>query len=110
MERRMALRARTDFGVVAHDGAARASCRGIEISTTGIVVDRGRGVLPRDCPVLLGLELRLPERLRPLRALARPVWSFGSQQAFKFLRMTDMDRLSLAEHLDLLRMKGVPLC
>jgi hypothetical protein len=52
--------------------------------------------------MLVALELNLPERSRPLRALARPVWAFGSQQAFKFIRISDVDRLNLAEHLDVL--------
>jgi hypothetical protein len=47
------------------------------------------------------MEITLPERARPLRALARPVWSFGTQQAFKFVKMSDVDRLNLAEHVDL---------
>jgi hypothetical protein len=110
MERRVGLRARTDFGVIARDGALAAHCRGIEVSPTGIVLDRGRTVGSRDQRILVGLELRLPERFRALRAVARPVWSFGSQQAFKFVKMSDVDRLTLAEHLDLLRLQGVPMC
>ena len=109
MERRVGLRARTDFGVIARDGNLEAHCRGIEVSPTGIVLDRGRAVRRRDQRILVGLELRLPERLRALRAVARPVWSFGSQQAFKFVKMSDADRLTLAEHIDVLRMRGVPL-
>jgi hypothetical protein len=49
-------------------------------------------------------------RVQPLRALARPVWSFGTQQALRFVRMSDADRLTLAEHLDVLRLRGVALC
>jgi hypothetical protein len=55
------------------------------------------------------LELQLPERMKTLSALARPVWAFGSQQALRFVRMSDVDRLSLAEHLDILRFRGVTL-
>lgn len=110
MERRFGLRARTDFRVVTRDGSLESHCRGIEVSTTGIVVDRGKPVARRDQRILLGLELRLPERVRALRAIARPIWSRGSQQAFRFVRMSDVDRLNLAEHLDVLRLRGVPMC
>jgi hypothetical protein len=108
MERRVGLRARTDFRVIARTGSLAAHCRGIEISCTGIIVDRGRQVT-REQPVVLKLELQLPERMKSLKALARPVWCFGSQQALRFVRMSDVDRLSLAEHLDILRIKGVTL-
>ncbi|MDF3071549.1 MAG: hypothetical protein K0R38_7150 [Polyangiaceae bacterium] len=54
-------------------------------------------------------EMLLPERIRPLRALARPIWVHGSQQALKFVRISDVDRLTLAEHLDVLCLRGVCL-
>lgn len=107
MERRLGLRARTDFGVVARDGRLASRCRGIEVSTTGIVIDRGRNVAARDHRILLDLELWLPERLAALRALVRPVWFLGSQQALRIVRMADVDRLTLAEHMDVLRLRGV---
>jgi hypothetical protein len=110
MERRVGLRARTDFRVITRDGSLESHCRGIEVSTTGIVVDRGKPVARRDQPILLGLELRLPERLRALKTVARPVWAHGNQQAFRFVRISDVDRLTLAEHLDVLRLRGVSMC
>jgi hypothetical protein len=109
MERRLGLRARTDFRVIARHGPFRANCRGIEVSSTGIVLDRGRPVVRDDEPILLGVELHLPERLRALMAVVRPVWSFGSQQAVRIVKMADADRLTLAEHLDVLRLRGVAL-
>lgn len=85
-------------------------CRGIEVSTSGIIVDRGRRVAERDETLLTRLELRLPERLAALVAVGRPIWAQGSQQAFRFVKMSDADRLTLAEHLDWLRLRGVALC
>jgi hypothetical protein len=73
------------------------------------VLDRGRPVTNDDEPILLGVELHLPERLKALCAVVRPVWSFGSQQAVRIVRMADVDRLTLAEHLDVLRHRGVAL-
>lgn len=107
MKHRVGLRARTDFRVIASHGGFVSYCRGIEISPSGIIVDRGR--LRLDQPFLMGLEMLLPERIIPLRALARPIWMQGSQQAFKFVRISDVDRLTLAEHVDLVNLGGVAL-
>jgi hypothetical protein len=107
MRGRVGLRARTDFRVVSRTGSFRAQCRGIELSSSGIVLDRGHGA--REVGLIQTLELYLPERRRPLRALARSVWCHGSQQALKFVSISDADRLSLAEHLDLQSRRGFPL-
>jgi hypothetical protein len=109
MERRIGLRARTDFGVMARNGRLISRCRGVEVSTTGLVLDRGRIVKQDHHPLVLDLELHLPERLAAIRALVRPVWSFGTQQALRIVQMHDVDRLNLAEHLDVLRHRGVVL-
>lgn len=100
MKRRLNLRARTDCSVRARSGSIVSDYRGVELSPTGIVIDRGRPIAPRDEQIFLHLEIILPERLRPLRAVARPIWSLGTQQAFKFVKMSDVDRLNLAEHVD----------
>ena len=109
MDRRIGLRARTDFRVIAKNGILAAHCRGIEVSSTGIILDRGCEVTEREHPLLITLEMRLPERIKSLEALARPVWSFGRQQALRFVRMTDVDRLTLAEHLDILAIRDAHL-
>lgn len=108
MQHRVGLRARTDFRVVARNGGFISHCRGIEISASGIIVDRGRESPSQ--PLVMRLEMQLPERIRPLRALARPIWVRGTQQALKFVRISDVDRLTLAEHLDVLNLRGVCLC
>ena len=106
MKGRVGLRARTDFDVIARDGRMQSWCRGIEVSTSGILVDRGRAVRSADDRLLVDLELRLPERLRSLRAKARAIWFQGSQQAFRFVHISDVDRLILAEHIDLQTLRG----
>ena len=107
MRGRVGLRARTDFRVLSRTGSLRAQCRGIELSSSGIIIDRGRR--RREGGLLQTLELYLPERRRPLRAVARSVWVSGTQQALKFVSISDADRLSLAEHLDLQARRGMPL-
>ncbi len=109
MIRRQGLRGRTDFKVIQREGKRVSLCRGIEVSASGIVVDRGRPIASRDQSLIQRFELRLPERLRALVAVARPVWARGSQQAFRIVRMSDSDRLTLAEHLDWLNVRGVAL-
>lgn len=105
---RLALRARTDFPVRAHEGSFVTDCRGIELSPTGILVDRGHPIESMDPGTLMELDLELPGSA-PLHTYARAVWAFGNQQAFKFLAMTDADRLSLAEYVDRLARAGAPL-
>ena len=106
MQRRFVQRARTDFSVRTLEGSLVSRCRGIEISPTGILLDRGRAVTERDARLYLHLEISLPERHRKVRAIARPVWSFGTQQALKFISIDDADRLTLAEHVDLAKLRG----
>jgi hypothetical protein len=109
MKRRINQRARTDCPVRTHQGSLMSQYRAIEVSPTGMVIDRGRPVEARDQRLLIDVEIVLPERHRPLRALARPIWSFGTQQAFKFVRMSDVDRLNLAEHVDLAELRRLVL-
>ena len=109
MNRRVGLRARTDFRVIAQRGLLCSSYQCIEVSPMGIVLDRRRPIAELDSPLFVKLELRLPEYLKPVRALARPIRSFGTQQAFKFVRIADVDRLILAEHLDFMSVRGVVL-
>ena len=106
MDRRVGLRTRTDFRVIAQRGTLRSQYRGIDVSPTGIVLDRGRPIQEADWPLTLRLELQLPEYLKPVRALARPIWASDTQQAFKFVRIADVDRLILAEHIDFMSVRG----
>ncbi len=110
MQHRTGMRVRTDFHVIARDGGLACRCRGIEVSASGIVIDRGRRIRRSDERLLVDLELRLPERIRAIRTQARPIWSMGSRQALRFVTMSDADRLTLAEHVDLQSLRGVGVC
>jgi len=109
MKRRLNQRARTNCTVRTEQDSLVSLYRGVEVSPTGIVVDLGRPVVSRDQRIYVKMEIVLPERLRPLRALARPVWFSGTRQAYKFVRMSDVDRLNLAEHVDLAELRGLVL-
>jgi hypothetical protein len=95
--------------VIAGSGGQRRECRAVELSPSGIVLDGQRDLDARPAPFIVRIEMRLPERLRPLFAWARPIWSRGSRQALKFIGASDADRLSLAEHLDMQRIRGSEL-
>jgi len=109
MKQRLNQRARTNCSVRTEEGSLVAFYRGVEVSPTGIVVDLGRPVVARDQRIYVKMEIELPERMRPLRALARPIWFKGTRQAYKFVRMSDVDRLNLAEHVDLAEMRNLVL-
>ena len=60
MERRICLRGRTDFPVLLASGYRRLHGRGIEISPSGIIVDRGLWLEEVDQPLTMRLT-RAPE-------------------------------------------------
>ncbi len=109
MERRVGLRGRTDFPVTMLNGHFTHRARGIELSGTGIIVDRGRILDEATMPLLMNLCIRLPERRQPISALARHVRCYGSAQVLRFVALSDVDRLNLAEHLDIVHHGGTPL-
>jgi hypothetical protein len=109
MERRICLRGRTDFPVLLASGYREHRGRGVEISSSGIIVDRGLWLEGTDQPLTMRLTIRLPERRRPISALARHVRCFGSQQVLRFVQISDVDRLTLAEHLDIVQRRGACL-
>jgi hypothetical protein len=99
--RGIGLRARTSFPVLLCEGPHAAHCRAVELSATGIVVDRGRELSEREQKASIKLELFLPGAVRPVRALAKVVRNVTqAQYALKFVLISDVDRLTLMEHVD----------
>jgi hypothetical protein len=109
MERRVGLRGRTDFPVTLAVGHRTLQVRGIELSAAGIIVDRRRPLDPMSAPLTVRLSIRLPERRRSIEAIARHVRCFDSQQVLRFVELADADRLTLAEHLDIVHLRGTAL-
>jgi hypothetical protein len=97
--RRLGARAPTKFSVFLIAGERRFRARTVELSTTGVVLDFHYNGRP-DLDGLQTLELVVPGLGRPIRTLARPVRRVGVFDAFEFLSIPAVDRLSLAEHLD----------
>lgn len=109
-ERRIGLRARTSFPILMCEGPHAAHCLAQELSATGIVVERGRELSVRERSTLFKLELFLPGEPRPVRVLARVVRRAGpTAYALKFVLISDVDRLTLMEHLDRQRRESLRL-
>lgn len=98
--RRIGVRSPTNFPIAAYDGRAVIHSRAVELSSTGVVIERGRELTANDEGALLRLQLFLPDRSNPVRALARPVRRVGTRQALTFVAISDADRLTLVEHID----------
>ena len=99
--RGIGLRERTSFPVMLCEGPHVSHCRATELSATGIVVDRGRELSEREQRSLFKMELFLPEQPRPVRVLAKVARCAGdTSYALRFVLISDVDRLSLMEHLD----------
>ena len=97
--RRMGARAQSKFSVILVVGEKRYRARTVDVSTTGVLLDWRYNARP----VIEGLqtlELVVPGLGKPIRTMARPVRSSGKYDAFEFLSIRPVDRLSLAEHLD----------
>jgi hypothetical protein len=110
MDRRLSSRrARVDMPVFAIVDGFRHGCRAVDLSSTGMVIERSRSLAGRELSNLAAYELRLGAEERPILARARNVWSKEHLQALRFVVMHDVDRLLIAEHLDRLARLREPL-
>lgn len=102
--RSIGLRAPTRFPVLVCEGMRAAHCHAVELSASGIVVERGRELSERELRAGFKLELFLPHLNRPVRVLAKAIRAVTpTAYAFKFVLVSDVDRLTLMEHLDQLQ-------
>ena len=109
-QRGIGLRAVTSFPVLFCEGPHAAHCLAMELSATGIVVERGRELSEREQRAVLKLELFLPDQLRPVRVLARVARQAGrTAYALRFVLIADVDRLTLMEHVDQERLRTLRL-
>ena len=99
--RGIGLRAATSFQAVVCEGPHVAHCRAVELSSTGVVIQRGRELSEREQKALFKLDLFLPYQSRPVRVLAKVARPLGqTSYAMRFVLVADVDRLTLMEHLD----------
>jgi hypothetical protein len=99
MERRQGARAHVDLFVSALVDGYRHRCRAVDLSTTGMVIERSPALAARSLSGVAPFELELGSG-RPIRLRARPIWDRDRLLALRFVYMSDADRLSIAEHLD----------
>ncbi len=99
MERRNAARIAVDLPAFCLLDGHRHACRTVDLSTTGMVVQRPRALAEREPYQLGAYEVHLEGR-RPIRVRARTVRSEGLLLAVRFVVVHDVDRLTIAEHAD----------
>lgn len=105
MERRSGPRTLCDYSLTALLDGHRHVCRAVDLSVTGLVFERSRGLMERELPQLTAFELDVGQA-RPIRLRGRPVWSRDRLMAIRFVLINDADRLTIAEHLDRRRALG----
>jgi len=110
IRRGIGLRAATSFPVLLCEGPHAAHCRALELSASGIVVERGRALSQREQHASLKLELFLPGRPGQVRVLAKIIRPLTlTRYALKFVLISDADRLTLMEHIDQERLDSLRL-
>ena len=102
MERRNAARMMVDLPTWCFRDGFRHACRTLDLSTTGMLLFRGKSLADRDPPQIGAYEIHL-DGGRPIRVRARTVRAEGNLLAVRFVVMHDVDRLTIAEHADRLR-------
>ena len=109
-ERGIGLRGATSFPLLLCEGPHAAHCRALELSASGIVVERGRELSERELRASMKLELFLPGIPSAVRVLAKVVRQLTrTTYALKFVFISDVDRLTLMEHLDHERLDSLHL-
>jgi hypothetical protein len=109
MERRLGLRGQVDLPVIQHVDGFPHECRVIDISARGLVVQRTKSLASQNERLVYWIELPLDSEGRRIHALARPVWTDGSLQAMRYVAVSDVDQLEIAELLDRLGRQGAVL-
>ena len=93
--RRVGIRIQTEFQVTAYVDGRPVPCMGVDLSTTGALVRRRSR---RQLHLVQRVDLDLGEL--QIHGAARTVWSDGDLHAVRFIGLSDVDRLEIAEHLD----------
>ncbi len=96
--RRRGRRAPVDLPVTVHADGLRFECRAVDLSPDGLSLDRAPGLDAHDGRPFYWIHIPLGDR--GVRALARPTWSAGRRQGYRFILVSDDARLTVAEHMD----------
>lgn len=98
MPRRHNRRAPVDLPVTVHADGMKFDCRAVDLSPDGISLDRTPGLTVHDGRPFYWIHIPLGDH--GIRALARPTWTAGRRQGFRFIMVSDEARLTMAEHMD----------
>jgi hypothetical protein len=99
MERRNAARIVVDLPAFCYLDGFRHACRAVDLSTTGMVVQRSRRLAEREPHQIGSYELLLDDGT-PIHVRARTVRTDGQLLAVRFVVIHDVDRLAIAEQAD----------
>lgn len=99
LHRQIGIRIATHLPARIEYEESRRACKVIELSTTGCVI-KGSGFLPKGSVVRLAMVV--PSLRRRLMIPARAVRIWNGMQAFEFLSLRDIHRLTIAETIDAL--------
>ena len=109
MRRRTTVRAQTDLVVEVLTDGVMFPCRAVDISTDGAVIECHPRFLERAPRLLHWLRIHVPGQAEAVVVLARPAWRVGRSQAFRFVKVDELDRLTLAETMDQSARQGFAL-
>ena len=96
MERRRSARVRADVPVITYQDGVPLRARAVDLSCGGALIQRTAEHPP---PMFQRLELFLGSS-RPVHGVARTVWAHHGMCAVRFVDLSDVDRLEIAEHVD----------
>lgn len=99
-ERRRAPRASSELAIHLGNGRTHTEALTADVSMGGVLLSRALPAAFADSKLYLDVALHLPGDPRPVRAMARRVWRRGACLALRFIKMSELDRLRWAEHID----------
>jgi hypothetical protein len=105
----MGLRGQVDMPVVEHVDGFPHECRVVDISPRGMVVRQTSSLAGRSRRMLYRVELPLRGKDETISVYARTVWSDGPYVAMRYVKMSDVDQLEIAELLDRVGREGAVL-
>lgn len=108
VERRRGQRAQVDLTASAHVDGFWHDGRAVDLSTSGLVLQRGGSLAARKLPEIVALSVKMPDG-RSVRARARPIWNEEHLAGLRFVSVSDVDRIHIAEYLDVLERSGKTL-
>ncbi|MEZ4439135.1 MAG: PilZ domain-containing protein [Polyangiaceae bacterium] len=90
------IRLNSDVALTSYRDGYAHNCRAIDLSASGALLRRSSRRRP---PMVQRIDIHLGKS-EPIRAMARTVWAEDDLQAIRFVGLSDVDRLEIAEFID----------